>query len=1543
MAVNVNCPGCRTSYPVTEDLLGKKIRCKKCQETFTAAAAKSTVAARADERITTRAPAKGGNGRYDDDTEDDAPRRNGNGVAKPMAKRTAQKSGGKGLLVGGIAGGGALLAAGIGLGIWMLKDNSDPGDKPAPTPPPISTGTPVVKDGPSADVTPPTTTGGESKMVTAPAPDAPKDVKVVSQRRPANFTQAVIERVKKCAVLIRVTEEEGLGYGSGWFAEKHGDEVYIVTNSHVVGMKEPAKPPPEKIEVILNSGTPEERTLEGKLLGLDREEDLAVIRIKGKDLPDPLPIAPSADLQESEKLLILGFPHGKFLEEELRQGLGVRVLTTLKARQTTVAGRIYNNDHSVRYIQVEGGADPGNSGGAAVDTNGHVSAVLVAGDPGSNMRWVIPSEYAIHLLRGRILTVMPGQAVSSGGTIRQPITVRIADPLSRIRSVDADIWVGPKPDEKKGQAIMRPSSDRPPQPQEGDGPRTTVSLAYDPNQQVKLGEAHEAHGEAMLPPLNDNQVYWFQPHYDPKNGKQRWGEAVVLEMGRYPVDAKPANLTMQHKADTGGAVRRVDIETRQVQGSDVTGSNARALKASLTEKTRSVEKNGDAKVRIQYTDLHLSNNDDDTMVRQMLRGAMEAVKGLGAEVTITRDGRFVNPKPDFANVPQGARPILRIFNDQIIEGLEALSLGLPGKDMQPGESWTHDFHPSLSIGRKTQNLLFRVTCTYVGTRMRDGREEAVVELTGKVAKSGAGQGGPGRGGRGVQPPTSGGDLSPGDKADDNDTSAYDEDGNLKKGFYGMLRGAALVDIATGQVTLSRTESDMAGIFDISVRDPQSGREAQLKIHAGSFLEVLLRRALTKDAAKITDPMTLLPNQPIIYKPMVGASVATEDDPPAPNPTGRSTFLAPEMFDKVRKATVLVNVSAADGGAQGSGWFAEPGVVITNCHVVGMLSKTDRPPEKIEVVLDCGLPTQRKLSAKLLVVDREDDLAAIRVEGDNLPEPLTTVTATTLFESQPLNIVGFPQGSSLARRLEGGLGLRDLLTTVKFRPTTVAGRVPKTDQTIKWIQYEGGADHGNSGGPIVDDKGTVRGVLVAGAGGTSMVFGIPSEYATQLIQGYPLEVLPGRAYLDGSVAKQPVTVKFGDPMRRVKKVVLDYWVGDVGNPRKPSDTAPKPGPGDKPRQSVELTYNPETQTATGEFVLPEVPTRRVCFLQPRFVNGTGKELWSRGVAYAPDGPPVERIPAMLALKMKSGTKRGAELTTFTNLHYILFGVDHGLGTPFKVNLSENVLAVNSKTGTATVNLEYQELELDLKKLFPGIGEAPPQLEAMLQQHFKPLLSLIRGLILVVDVTRDGRLRRPQINVARLPFAVQPTMLMFNDQVYKSLQALMFPLPGKQVPYGYTWDFPTDLFIAPRNRNEGAAFQMNFKYVGVRDRGGRREAIIEIGGSLKGNPNAKGMDADDAKEVPAPETPTGTDPMPNSFREQLPTPGMDTASGKKGIYGVAHGYAFIDVNDGFVAEVKLFIDLDIEMKVRDVPTKQDVPVVAGGTMELHLIRRTAQTSK
>src|SRR5262245_10109013 len=107
MAVNVVCPGCRTSYPITEDLVGKKIRCKKCQETFTATAAKSRSQ---DDRIQTR-PNAAKAGRRDDD----GPRGKG---------RTDTKKAGKGLLIGAGIGAVVLLIGG-GIGAIILMNQSD--------------------------------------------------------------------------------------------------------------------------------------------------------------------------------------------------------------------------------------------------------------------------------------------------------------------------------------------------------------------------------------------------------------------------------------------------------------------------------------------------------------------------------------------------------------------------------------------------------------------------------------------------------------------------------------------------------------------------------------------------------------------------------------------------------------------------------------------------------------------------------------------------------------------------------------------------------------------------------------------------------------------------------------------------------------------------------------------------------------------------------------------------------------------------------------------------------------------------------------------------------------------------------------------------------------------------------------------------------------------------------------------------------------------------------------------------------------------------
>src|SRR5262249_55371537 len=152
-----------------------------------------------------------------------------------------------------------------------------------------------------------------------------------------------------------------------------------------------------------------------------------------------------------------------------------------------------------------------------------------------------------------------------------------------------------------------------------------------------------------------------------------------------------------------------------------------------------------------------------------------------------------------------------------------------------------------------------------------------------------------------------------------------------------------------------------------------------------------------------------------------------------------------------------------GGGDGSGWVAEPGIVLTNAHVVGMVERAARPPQRVEVFFNVGLPTQKKYVAKILTVDHDNDLCVLQLPSpDDTPEPLTVVPSTDLFEGQRLFAVGFPLGSRFGKSFGGGID--GLVTQLKISDTSVSGRLDnKATGLLKYIQIEGGTTHGNSGG------------------------------------------------------------------------------------------------------------------------------------------------------------------------------------------------------------------------------------------------------------------------------------------------------------------------------------------------------------------------------------------------------------------------------------------------------------------------------------------------
>lgn len=141
---------------------------------------------------------------------------------------------------------------------------------------------------------------------------------------------------------------------------------------------------------------------------------------------------------------------------------------------------------------------------------------------------------------------------------------------------------------------------------------------------------------------------------------------------------------------------------------------------------------------------------------------------------------------------------------------------------------------------------------------------------------------------------------------------------------------------------------------------------------------------------------------------------------------------------------------------GSGFiYDEKGHIVTNYHVV-------RDAEKLSVTLADG----ESYSAEVVGVDPSNDLAVIRVEADNLPEPVGLGDSDGLGVGQFVVAIGNPFG--LERTLTVGV-------------VSALGRVIKSpDETYEAfigevIQTDAAINPGNSGGPLLDLKGRVIGV------------------------------------------------------------------------------------------------------------------------------------------------------------------------------------------------------------------------------------------------------------------------------------------------------------------------------------------------------------------------------------------------------------------------------------------------------------------------------------
>lgn len=146
-----------------------------------------------------------------------------------------------------------------------------------------------------------------------------------------------------------------IGFGSGVIVSSDG---FIVTNNHVVDGS-------DEVEVTLN----DKRTFNARVVGTDPATDLALLKIEAEDLPI-VKFGDSDNLKVGEWVLAVGNPFQ--LTSTVTAGI-----VSAKARSIG----IISNQKTMgieSFIQTDAAVNPGNSGGALVNTRGELVGINTA-------------------------------------------------------------------------------------------------------------------------------------------------------------------------------------------------------------------------------------------------------------------------------------------------------------------------------------------------------------------------------------------------------------------------------------------------------------------------------------------------------------------------------------------------------------------------------------------------------------------------------------------------------------------------------------------------------------------------------------------------------------------------------------------------------------------------------------------------------------------------------------------------------------------------------------------------------------------------------------------------------------------------------------------------------------------------------------------------------------------------------------------------------------------------------------------------------------
>ena len=181
---------------------------------------------------------------------------------------------------------------------------------------------------------------------------------------PASWVEQVAARVSPSVVMLESTDGGHSELGSGVILTANG---LIITNNHVLAAVGIGPDAPARTVVTLNDG----RTAAFDVIAADPESDIAVVRAKELSGLIPISIGSSGYLRIGQPVAAVGSPLG--LQGTITAGV-------ISALNRPVCTDTHGDYCLVGFgaIQIDAALNPGNSGGALVDTNGRLVGVTAA-------------------------------------------------------------------------------------------------------------------------------------------------------------------------------------------------------------------------------------------------------------------------------------------------------------------------------------------------------------------------------------------------------------------------------------------------------------------------------------------------------------------------------------------------------------------------------------------------------------------------------------------------------------------------------------------------------------------------------------------------------------------------------------------------------------------------------------------------------------------------------------------------------------------------------------------------------------------------------------------------------------------------------------------------------------------------------------------------------------------------------------------------------------------------------------------------------------